>query len=105
MELPSGSSALPATVILLIILSDLGDPDDTVDEQSSFSTVEWARVRVADAIAEARSVPDGGLRRSLSTCDKLARNGFSLENSGCAGLCHKAMEWLSDDTTHVHYSV
>ena len=30
---------------------------------------------------------------------------LSLENSGFSQLCRKAMEWLSDDTTHFHYSL
>jgi hypothetical protein len=33
------------------------------------------------------------------------RDGFSLENSGFSRLYRKAMEWLSDDTTHFHYSL
>jgi hypothetical protein len=35
----------------------------------------------------------------------LDRQRFSLENSGFSWLCRKAMEWLSDDTTHFHYSL
>ena len=31
--------------------------------------------------------------------------GISLEKSGFSRLCRKAMEWLSDDTTHFHYSL
>ena len=30
---------------------------------------------------------------------------LSLENSSFSPLCRKAMEWLSDDTTHFHYSL
>jgi hypothetical protein len=30
---------------------------------------------------------------------------LSLENSGFSRLCRKAMEWLSDDTNHFHYSL
>ena len=30
---------------------------------------------------------------------------LSLENSGFSQVCRKAMEWLSDDTTHFHYSL
>jgi hypothetical protein len=34
-----------------------------------------------------------------------AGTGISLENSGFSRLCRQAMEWLSDDTTHFHYSL
>ena len=39
------------------------------------------------------------------TADSTFVLGLSLENSGFFQLCRKVMEWLSDDTTHFHYSL
>ena len=44
-------------------------------------------------------------RRRAQPGDKWHLDGFSLENSGFSRLCRKAMEGLSDDTTHFHYSL